>query len=339
MQRLAATIRIAAVLALVLGVAGATTAADPLPSWNDGAAKQAILSFVRGATDRNSPQYVDPQKRFATFDEDGTLWVEHPIYTEVVFTLDRVAALAPQHPAWKSTAPFKAVLARNEAAIAKFTTKDFEALVAATHSGVSVAAFHSIVKDWIASARDARWHRRYTDLAYQPMLEMIRYLRANGFKTYIVTGGGQEFVRSFAEDVYGIPPSQVIGSAGVTTFSYASDGHAILMKSPKLLLNDNLSGKPEDIYLFIGQRPQAAAGNSSGDRQMLEYAQGNTGAKLMMLVLHDDPTREYAYGPATGLPNTKVGTFPQSLYDEAKANGWIVISMKQDWNRIFAWGL
>ncbi len=337
MRGVARAIRITALLAVALCVVGAEPAADPLPSWNAGAAKQAILSFVSATTDESSPQYLAPQRRFATFDEDGTLWVEHPVYTEVVFTLDRVAALAPQHPAWKTAQPFKAVLAHDTAAIAKFTTKDFEALVGATHSGMPVAAFHAAAKDWIANARDPRWHQRYTSLAYEPMLEMIRYLRANGFKTYIVTGGGQEFVRSFAEDVYGIPPSQVIGSAGQTQFTYANDGRAILMKSPKLLLNNNLSGKPEDIYLFIGQRPDAAVGNSSGDRQMLEYTHGNTNASLAMLVLHDDATREYAYGPATGLPDTKIGTFPQSLYDEAKSNGWIVISMKHDWKRIFAW--
>ncbi len=326
---------------LVLAVAlfaglGAGAAQDPLPAWNDGAAKQAILSFVKAATDSSSPQYVQPANRIATFDQDGTLWVEHPFYTELEFTLDRVAELAPQHPAWKKQLPYSAVLARDKAAMAKFTTKDLEALVVATHTGMSVDAFHAAVKAWIAKAKDPRWHRPYTSLTYEPMLEAMRYLRANGFRTYIVTGGGQEFVRVFAQAVYGVPPDQVIGSAGQTQFD-DKNGQATLMKTPKLLLNDNLSGKPEDIYLFIGRRPAAAFGNSDGDRQMLEYAQKTGGGGLMMLVLHDDAQREYAYGPATGLPNSKIGTFPQSLYDEAKARGWTVISMRRDWKRIFSW--
>ncbi len=327
---------------LLVAVLAAASAAepprDPLPAWNNGAAKHAILDFVQVTTDPSNPRYVAPEHRFATFDQDGTLWVEHPVYTEVVFTLDRVAALAPTHPAWRTTPPFSTVLSGDKATMAKLSTKDLEALVAATHSGLSVERFHDVVKAWIASARDARWHRHYTDLAYEPMLELLKYLRANGFKTYIVTGGGQEFVRTFAEAVYGIPPQQVIGSAGQTTFDYSNSGHALLMKSAKLLLNDNFSGKPEDIYLFLGQRPEAAVGNSDGDRQMLEYAHGGGGgATLAMLVLHDDAAREYAYGPANGLPPTKIGTFPQSLYDEATGHNWIVVSMKRDWSRVFPW--
>jgi hypothetical protein len=201
---------------------------------------------------------------------------------------------------------------------------------------MTVEDFHAAAKEWLATATDPRWHRRYTDLVYQPMLEVLQYLRANGFKTYIVTGGGQDFVRVYAGQVYGIPPEQVIGSAGATKYSYDQQNRPILVKEPKLLLNDNDAGKPEGIHLMIGRRPYAAFGNSTGDRQMLEYTAAGDGARLMMLVLHDDAKREYAYGPAQGIRDTKVGTFTQALYDEAKKKGWTVISMKDDWRKIFA---
>ncbi|MGO9062055.1 MAG: HAD family hydrolase [Candidatus Binataceae bacterium] len=321
--------------ALLLAVAVAHAQTDPLPSWNEGPAKQAILEFVRATTDRAGPSYVPPEDRLAAFDQDGTTWVEHPMYTQVIFALDRVVALAPQHPQWKTTEPFKSVLAGDRAAMARFTLKDYEAIVFATHTGMSVKGFADIVKDWIAKAKHPRWNRPYTELVYQPMLEVMGYLRANGYKTYIVTGGGQDFVRTYSERVYGIPRDQVIGSALETQFSYKSD-RVVLMRPPKLLLNNNFSGKPEDIYLFLGGPPQAGFGNSIGDRQMLEYTQGSGKRTLMMLVLHDDGKREYAYGPAHYLPPTQVGTFSQALYDEAKSKGWIVISMKNDWKRIFA---
>ncbi len=191
-------------------------------------------------------------------------------------------------------------------------------------------------QEWIAKAKHPRWNRPYTELVYQPMLEVIDLLRANGFRIYIVTGGGQAFVRTYADRVYGLPPEQIIGSALETQFTYDEQGKGVLMRAPKLLLNDNFSGKPEDIYLFTGRRPQAAFGNSTGDRQMLEYTAAGAGTRLMMLVLHDDPEREYAYGPAKGLPDTKAGTFTQALYDEAKSKGWIVISMKNDWSKMFS---
>ena len=310
---------------------------DPLPSWNDGAAKQAIINLVHATTDPSSANFVPVGQRFATFDQDGTTWVEHPMYTQVVFTFDRVAALAPQHPEWKTTEPFKTVLAGDKAAMAKFTMKDLMAIFVATQTGMSVEAFQQIARDWLATAKDPRWHRPYTDLIYQPMLEVMKYLRANGYRTYIVTGGGQDFVRVYADQVYGIPPEQIIGSAISTQYTYDKSGAGILMRPPKLLLNNNFSGKPEDIYLFTGRHPQAAFGNSTGDQQMLEYTEAGPGAHLMMIVLHDDAQREYAYGPADGLPATDVGTFTQALYDEAKSKGWIVISMKHDWNRIFSW--
>jgi phosphoglycolate phosphatase-like HAD superfamily hydrolase len=325
-----------ALLFVLSATAYAQAPADPLPSWNDGPAKQAIVKFVAATTTAGSAEFVAASDRFATFDQDGTLWVEQPIYSQVVFSLDRVVALAPQHPEWKTEEPFKSVIAGDRAAIAKFTTKDLEKIVFATHTGMTTGEFSALAKDWIAKAHDPRWHRLFTDLVYQPMLEVLRYLRANGYKTYIVTGGGQEFVRAYADHTYGIPPEQIIGSALDTDFTYNDAGKAILMRPPKLLLNNNFSGKPEDIYLFIGQHPQAAFGNSTGDREMLEYTQAGGKGALMMLVLHDDPAREYAYGPAEGLPASKVGTFTQALYDEAQSRGWNVISMKKDWKRIFS---
>jgi phosphoglycolate phosphatase-like HAD superfamily hydrolase len=309
---------------------------DPLPSWNEGATKQAILEFVHVATDNAGPKYVPPEERIATFDLDGTLWVEHPMYTQVVYCLDRAKAVVRHRPHLKDLAPFKTVLSGNHETIAKLAWNDIDKIVEAAISGMTVEAFRAEVSQWLATARHPRFKRPYTDLAYQPMIEVLQYLRANGFKTYIVTGSGQDFVRVFAEKVYGIPPEQVVGSAGETKYGYGKNGEPLLFKEPKLLLNDNNSGKPEGIHLVIGRRPCAACGNSSGDRQMLEYTGAGDRARLMMLVLHDDATREYAYGPAEGLPNSRVGTFPQALYDEAKQKGWHVIHMKTDWMRVFA---
>ena len=303
---------------------------DPLPSWNDGAAKQAIVELVRATTESGSPDYVAPEDRLATFDQDGTLWVEHPIYSQVVFALDRMVELAPQHPEWQAKEPFKTVLSGDRAAMARLSLRDLEEIVFATHTGMSVEAFTSIAADWAARAEDQRWHRPYTQLVYQPMLELLSLLRANGYRTYIVTGGGQDFVRSYAQRVYGVTPAEVIGSAVDIEYGYDAEGQGVLMREPKLELDNNNSGKPEDIYLFTGQRPQAAVGNSTGDRQMLEWTTAGGGKRLAMLVLHDDAEREYAYGPAQGLPDTKVGTFTQELYDEAAKRGWLVISMKHD---------
>ncbi|HZS53327.1 MAG TPA: HAD family hydrolase [Bryobacteraceae bacterium] len=321
---------------LFLAVIAPAQTQDPLPSWKDGRSKKAIIDFVQATTTKGSPQFVRLEERIATFDQDGTLWVEHPIYSQVVFALDRVVALAAQHPEWKRTEPFKAVLANDKAAIAKLTIKDLEEIVFATHAGMTVNAFQTIAEDWIAAASDHRFGRRYTELIYQPMLEVMSYLRASGYKTYIVTGGGQDFVRAYSDKIYGVPINQVIGSALDTHYTYNDKGQGILIRPPKLLLNNNFSGKPEDIYLFLGRAPRAAFGNSTGDQQMLEFAKSCTGASLAMLVHHDDAKREYAYGPAGGLPDTKIGTFSQALMDEAKKDGWIVISMKDDWKRIFA---
>jgi phosphoserine phosphatase len=326
-------------LALAFGLAHGPAwgqAIDPLPSWNDGPAKQAILELVRATTEAGSPDFVAPEARLATFDQDGTLWVEHPVYTQLVFALDRVAALAPEHPTWKEKEPFRTVLSGDRAAIAKLSLRDLEEIVFATHAGMPVDAFTAIAAAWSAEARDPRWHRPYTELVYQPMREVLSLLRANGYRTYIVTGGGQAFVRAYAERVYGIGPSQVIGSTLDTKYGYDAQGQGVLLREPKLQLDNNNSGKPEDIHLFTGQRPQAAFGNSTGDRQMLEWATAGAGKRLGMLVLHDDAEREYAYGPAKGLPETKVGTFTQELMNQARQRGWVVVSMKHDWKRLFA---
>ena len=314
----------------------AQASGDPLPSWNDGPAKQAIVAFVQATTTQGSPRFVPAQARIATFDQDGTLWVEHPMYSQVVYCLERVPAVVAKQPKLKNVEPFKTVLSGDRAALAKLSMRDLEKILAATLTGMPVEEFNAEVKKWTESAKDPRWKRLYTELTYLPMREVLQYLRANGYKTYIVTGGGQDFVRVYAEQVYGIPPEHVIGTAGGTKFAYAKDGKPFLTKEPKLLLNDNNAGKAEGIHLMIGRRPYAAFGNSTGDRQMLEYTQAGDGARLAMLVLHDDDKREYAYGPAQGLPDSKVGTFTQALYDEAKKKGWTVISMKNDWKRIFA---
>jgi len=310
-------------------------AADALPSWNDGPAKKAILQFVRDTTDKANPKYVRPEERIATFDQDGTLWVSHPLYTQAMFALDRVRELVPKHPEWKNKEPFKAVIAGDREAIAKFSESDWEVIVAATHAGMTNEAFQEIVKQWLATAKHPRFKRPYTELVYQPMIEVMDYLRANGFKTYIVTGGGQEFVRVYSKRVYGIPPEQVVGSSILTKYEYR-DGKPVLMREPKVFFVDDHAGKAIGNNLFIGKRPYAAFGNSGGDREMLEWTTAGEGARLAMLVLHDDAEREYAYGPAGGLPDTKVGTFSLALMDEAKKSGWIVISMKNDWKRVFA---
>jgi phosphoserine phosphatase len=309
---------------------------DPLPSWNDGAARKAIVEFVQTTTTQGSPNFVPLSERVATFDQDGTLWVEHPLYSQVMYSLDRVPALVKAKPELAKVEPFKTVMSGDREALAKLTEADLIKILAATLTGMPVEQFQAEVKSWLAEAKDRRWKKPYTELTYLPMQEVLKYLRANGYKTYIVTGGGQDFVRVYSEATYGIPPEQVVGTIGGTKYGYGKDGKPFLTKEPRLLLNDDKAGKPEGIHLMIGRRPVAAFGNSDGDRQMLEYTTAGSGARLAMIVLHDDAKREYAYGPAKGLPTTKVGAFTQSLYDEASKHGWTVISIKNDWKRVFA---
>jgi phosphoserine phosphatase len=328
-------LRLFNVAVIALGIVWTAYAEETLPSWNDGSTKQAIVDFVKTTTTQGGPQFVPPEARVATFDQDGTLWVEHPMYTQVMYCLERVPTLVKQKPELAKIEPFKTVLSGNREAMAKLSQDNLMKILAATMTGMSVDDFSAEAKKWIAAAKDPRWKRPYTELTYQPMQELLRYLRASGYKTYIVTGGGQDFVRTYAEQTYGIPPEEVVGTAGGTKYGYDKQGKPFLTKEPKLILNDNNAGKPEGIHLMIGRRPFAAFGNSTGDKQMLEYTKAGDGTRLAMIVLHDDAEREYAYGPAQGLPDTKVGTFTQALYDEAKKNGWIVISMKNDWKKIF----
>ena len=322
------------IAAALLAAVTAAAQTDPLPSWKDTATKKAIVTFVEKVTRQGSPDFVPPAERIATFDNDGTLWPSHPMYTQLAFALDRIKAMAPQHPEWKTKQPFKAVLDNDLKALGAAGEKGMVELVMASHAGMSTAEFEAIVTDWLDKARHPRFKRRYTELAYQPMLELLAYLRANSFKTFIVSGGGVEFMRPMTEKVYGIPPEQVVGSTIKTQYE-VKDGKPVLMRLPQIDFIDDKAGKPVGINKFIGRRPIAAFGNSAGDREMLEWTGAGSGARLMMLVFHDDAAREYAYGPANGLPDTKFGTFPQSLMDEAKHQGWVVISMKDDWKTIF----
>jgi len=336
LSSLAALLAISAALPPVSTSAQLAPSVGLLPSWNDGAAKQAIVDFVRATIDRSSASYVAPEDRIAVFDQDGTLWVEHPMYTQVIYCLERVPAVVAKKPELRNVEPFKTVLSGNREAIARLPMRDLEKILTATLTGMSVDEFNAEASKWLDTAKHPRWNRPYTELAYQPMLEVLRYLRENSFRTYIVTGGGQDFVRIYAEKVYGIPPEQVVGTAGGTKYGYGKDGKPFLTKEPKILLNDNNAGKVEGIHFMIGRRPYAAFGNSTGDREMLEWTGAGTGTRLKMLVLHDDAAREYAYGPVQGLPDSKVGTFTPALFDEARKKGWSVISMKNDWKRIFA---
>ncbi len=308
---------------------------DPLPSWNAGPAKDAVVQFVRKTTDAASPQFVPPAERIAVFDQDGTLWVEQPMYAQVVFALDRVKEVVKAQPALAGEEPFKTVLSGDRAALARLSEADLLKIVGASQAGLTVEAFHQVVRAWAATAKHPKFQRPYTELVYAPMLEVMKVLRANGYRTYIVTGGGQEFVRAFAEAVYGVPPEQVVGTMLKVDYSL-QDGKPTLTNAPALFFINDKGGKPVGINMVIGRRPQAAFGNSDGDQQMIEWTTGGTGARLGMIVLHDDAQREFAYGPAAGLPSSRVGAFTQALYDEAKAKDWTVISMKKDWKRVFA---
>ena len=322
---------------LLLAVVGAYAQNDPLPSWNDGKTKQSIVAFVDQVTKEGSPDFVPVPERIATFDNDGTLWCEQPMPVQLYFALDRVKALAPQHPEWKTKEPFASLLKGDLKTALAGGDKALLELVMATHTGMTTMEFEQIVKDWIATAKHSKTGKLYTEMVYQPMLELLAYLRANGFKNFIVSGGGIEFMRPWTEQVYGIPPEQVIGSSIKTKFEMR-DGKPVLVRLPELNFNDDKADKPVGINQHIGRRPIAAFGNSRGDKEMLEYTQGGSGARFMLLVLHDDATREYAYGPALGLPNPKLGAFTQALYDQAKQDGWTVVSMKNDWKTVFPVG-
>jgi phosphoglycolate phosphatase-like HAD superfamily hydrolase len=320
-----------ALLFLSVSALAQTAAIDPLPSWNDTATKKAIVSFVERVTRQGSPDRVPEAERIATFDNDGTLWTEQPIYFQLAFALDRVKALAPMHPEWKDREPFasllkgdlKGALAGGEAAIFQIVT--------VTHSGMTTVEFEQIVRDWIASAKHPVTGRLYTEMVYQPMLELLAYLRDNGFKTFIVSGGGIDFMRVFADRVYGIPPEQIVGSSGKLSFELR-DGKPILMRLPDLDFNDDKTGKPVGIQMHIGRHPIAAFGNSDGDLQMLEWASGGAGVRFALLVHHTDAVREWAYDRASS-----IGRLDKAI-DAAQAKGWTVVDMKNDWKTIFPFG-
>jgi len=309
-------------------LAGRVVLADPLPSWNEGPARQAIIEFVRRVTDKSSPQYVPPEQRIATFDNDGTLWSEQPMYFQAFFTLDRVKALAPQHPEWKDRQPFKAILENDTKTLIASGEKGVLEVLMASHAGVTTEEFEGIVRDWLATARHPRFNRPFTDLVFQPMLELLTYLRENGFKTYIISGGGIEFMRPWTEKVYGIPPEQVMGSSIKLKFDIR-DGKPILMRLPDLDFFDEGPGKPVGIQKFIGRRPIAAFGNSDGDLQMLQWTAAGEGSRFMLLVHHTDAEREWAYDR-----QSPVGRLDKAL-DEAPRRGWTVVDMKKDWKKVF----
>jgi len=305
------------------------TSGTSLPSWNEGATKQSILDFAAAVTGEGSPDFVPPAERIATFDNDGTLWVEHPMYTQLVFVLDRVKALAPQHPEWKDTQPFKAALEGDMKTLTGSGEHGLLTLVLATHSGMTVNEFEKIVLDWIATARDPRFKRPYTELAYLPMIELLGFLRASGFKTFIVSGGGIEFMRPWTERVYGVPPEQVVGSSIKTKFQMR-DGRPELFRTAELNFIDDNVGKPVGINEYIGRRPIAAFGNSDGDLEMLQWTTMAGGRRLGLIVHHTDAEREYAYDR-----DTSFGRLDKAL-DSAALNKWTVVDMKNDWKRIFA---
>jgi phosphoglycolate phosphatase-like HAD superfamily hydrolase len=315
---------------LTIALIGPATsyAQDPLPSWNDTAPKKAIVSFVEKITKEGSPDFVPPNERIATFDNDGTLWAEQPFYFQLSFAIDRVKALAPKHPEWKTKEPFASVLKNDVKGLMAQGEKGLLQIVAATHTGMTTDEFNGIVKDWIKSARHPKYDRPYNECVYQPMLELLAYLRANGFKTFIVSGGGVEFMRAFAEQTYGIPPEQVVGSSGVVKFEMRN-GEPVLVKQPKMEFVDDGPGKPVGINRFIGRRPIAAFGNSDGDQQMLEWTMSGSGARFALLVHHTDGEREVAYDR-----QSHIGKLDKAL-DEANAKGWTVVSMKDDWKTIF----
>ena len=327
------TRRVFLAVALVTAVTAFSLSAyaqsDPLPSWNDGAAKKSITDFVGRVTREGGPDFVAVPERIATFDNDGTLWTEQPYYFQLAFALDRVKAMAPQHPEWKTKQPFKALLEGDKKVLMASGKDGLLQIVAVTHAGMTVEEFSRTVIDWTMTARHPKFNRPYTELIFQPMLELLTYLRANGFKTFIVSGGGIEFMRPWTDRVYGIPPEQVVGSSGMVKFEIGADGKTSLLKLPKIEFIDDGPGKPVGINRFIGRRPILAFGNSDGDLQMLQYTASGSGARFMGIVHHTDAEREYAYDR-----QSKVGKLDKAL-DEAAKRSWTVVDMKQDWKTIF----
>ena len=322
-------------LLLVLVVGSPLGAAEPakseaLSSWDDGTSKKAIVDFVARVTREDGPDFVKPEERIATFDHDGTLWAEQPMYFQIAFAMDRVRALAPKHPDWKTKQPFKAVLDRDIKALAALGETGFVKIMAVTHTGMTTADFSQIVAAWIATARHPRFNRLYTELVYQPMLELLSFLRANSFKTFIVSGGGVEFMRVFTERVYGIPPEQVVGSSGIVRYQMQPNYKPVLIKEGKIEFVDDGPGKPVGINRFIGKRPVFAFGNSDGDQQMLEWTAAGTGARFMGLVHHTDAEREWAYDR-----KSPIGRLDKA-WDEAVKRGWTVTNMKTEWKKVFA---
>jgi hypothetical protein len=301
---------------------------DPLPSWNDTAPKQAIIAFVEKVTKQSSPGFVPIPERIATFDNDGTLWVEQPIYFQLRFALDRVKALAPQHPEWKTKPPFSKLLSTSREENVAVSEHELMEIIIASHTGITTEEFSKIVSDWIATAKHPTTGKLYSEMVYQPMLELLAYLRANSFKTFIVSGGGIEFMRPWAEKVYGIPPERVIGSSGKTKFEMR-DGKPVLMKLPEIDFVDDKAGKPVGINQHIGRRPIAAFGNSDGDLEMLQWTAAGSGPRFCLYLHHTDAKREWAYDRTS-----QIGKLDKGL-DEAKANGWTIVSMKDDWQTIF----
>ncbi len=321
-------LRIATLVTLAAGSASQCGAAEPLPSWNDGPARTAIVRFVHRVSSKGSPDYVPPAERIATFDNDGCLWSEKPVYFQLLFAIDRVKQLAPQHPEWKSEQPFKAVLEGDQQALADARMEGLAKLVMATHAGMTTDEFAQTVKDWLETARHPRFDRPYQELVFQPMLELLGYLRDHGFKTYIVSGGGIEFLRVFAEDVYGIPPEQVIGSSIKAEFEIRK-GVPVIVRWPAIDFIDDKAGKPVAINKFIGRRPIAAFGNSDGDLQMLQWTAAGKGLRFCLLVHHTDGDREWAYDR-----DSHVGRLDEAL-KQAHQNGWAVVDMKRDWKTVY----
>jgi phosphoglycolate phosphatase-like HAD superfamily hydrolase len=317
-------------VAIGTSLAGARAQSDPLPSWNDGAVKKSITDFVARVTAQGGVDFVPAEQRIATFDNDGTLWTEQPYYFQLAFAFDRVKAMAPQHPEWKTKQPFKALLDRDMKALGASGEKGLLQIVAATHAGMTTDAFARDVLDWMATAKHPRFDRPYNSLVYQPMLELLAHLRTNGFKTFIVSGGGIEFMRPWVEKAYGIPPEQVVGSSGVVKFEFGPNGKPELMKLAKVEFIDDGPGKPVGINRFIGRRPIFAFGNSDGDLQMLQWTTAGPGARFAGIVHHTDAEREYAYDR-----QSKIGKLDKAL-DEGKAKGWTVVDMKRDWKKVFA---